>query len=75
MPGGAGLAVANDFDEHAVGVDVQPAMLLAFAGDQADFLAAVAVRDRAAERRFDPPSLPVVQDHRGRDDARRAGGP
>ena len=55
-----------------VRVDVQPAVLLALAGDQAHLLAAVAVRHRAAEDLLDDRALPVVQQHRGRDDAVRA---
>jgi hypothetical protein len=47
-------------------------MLLALAGDQAHFLAAVPVSDRLAERLLDHAALPIVQGHRGGDHPVRA---
>src|SRR5262249_39925240 len=65
-------SVADDLNVDTVGIDMQPIMPLALAGDQAYLFAAIAVGHLAAEDCFDHPALPAVQDHGRRDDAARA---
>src|SRR5262245_44052764 len=54
---------------------MQAPVFLTFAGDQTGFFASVSIRHELAERVLDDPALPVMQSHRGRDDATRSDRP
>src|ERR1700687_1975457 len=69
--GGRGAIRPQEFDVEVLDVQVHALVPLAFAADQTDLFAAVAVRDLAAERRFDDLAFVRQQHHGSGNDAPR----
>src|SRR5262249_40859444 len=70
LAGRRGRAIRPDhFDIDSIGVHVQSLMPLAFASDEADFLATVTIGYESAKDALNRLAFPIVQNHRGGDDA------